>query len=503
MGKQSYPQLSISQTSQILHEGEMKMDKHKHKVLSNSGDYVSLSAEIVEDFQATMRGAVLTATDANYDEVRQIWNGMHDKRPAIIARCTGVADVIVAVNFARRHKLLVAVRGGGHNAAGTGSCDDGIMIDLSLMKGVFVDPNNCRVRAQGGATWGDVDRETQVFGLATPGGVVSTTGIAGLTLGGGLGHLRRKYGLTIDNLVSVEIVTADGQFQVASETENADLFWAIRGGGGNFGVVTSFEYRLHSVGPQVMLAAPWYPAEQAKEVLSAWRDYMETAPEELSSIADFWTVPHSPDFPEAYHGKRVIILPSVYCGDVEQGKKVVQPLREFGTPIIDLSQPINFTEVQQMFDPFFPTGALNYYFKSRYLDGLSDETIDALIPHAVNPPAPMVLIAIWHYGGAMRRVAAADTPFGNRNAPFLLSVDAIWDNKDDNEKVIGYSRQFLAEMEPYSPGGLYVNFAGLGEEGEQLAREAYGENYNRLVELKNQYDPTNLFSINLNIKPTV
>lgn len=467
----------------------------------NTGDYAILSESSLAEFRAAMRGEILTAADASYDEARQIWNGMHDKRPALIARCTGVADVIDSVNFARNNNLLVAVRGGGHNAAGTGSCDDGIMIDLSLMKGVFVDPDARRVYAQGGATWGDVDRETQVFGLATPGGVVSTTGIAGLTLGGGLGHLRRKYGLSIDNLVSVEIVTADGQFLCASEDQNTDLFWAIRGGGGNFGIVTSFEYRLHRVGPQVMFAAPWYPAENAKEVLTAWRDYMETAPEELSSLADFWTVPPSPDFPEEYHGKRVIILPSVYCGDVEEGKKVVQPLREFGTPIIDLSQPMNFVDVQQMFDPFFPTGTLNYYFKSRYLKGLSDETIDALIPHAVNPPAPMVLIAIWHYGGAMRRVAAQATPFGNRNAPFLLSVDAIWDNDLDNDKVIGYSRNFLAEMEPYSPGGLYVNFAGLGEEGEQLARDAYGENYPRLAAIKAKYDPTNLFSINLNIKP--
>lgn len=472
------------------------------RVVQNTEEYITFSNEEVADFRATMRGEVLTAFDAEYDEVRQIWNGMHDKRPAIIARCTGAADVIAAVNFARQHRLLTAIRGGGHNAAGTGSVDDGLMIDLSLMKGVFVDPQGCRVRVQGGATWGDVDRETQVFGLATPGGVVSTTGVAGLTLGGGLGHLRRKYGLTVDNLLSVEIVTADGQLRFASETENPDLFWAIRGGGGNFGVVTAFEYQLHSVGPQVMLAAPWYPVDQAKEVLMAWRDYMETAPEELSSVADFWTVPALPDFPEEYHGQRVLILPAVYCGPVEEGKRVVQPLREFGTPIIDLSQPMNFADVQQMFDPFFPAGELNYYFKSRYLNRLSEEAIDALLPHAINPPEPMTLIAIWHYGGAMRRVAAQDTAFGDRTAPFLLSVDAIWNKGGDNQRVISYAQQFLDAMKRFSPGGLYVNFAGLGEEGEQLTRDVYQENYSRLVEIKDRFDPTNLFRVNMNIKPS-
>lgn len=453
-------------------------------------------------FRADFRGAVLTATDAEYDEVRQLWNGMHDKRPAIIARCTGVADVIAAVNFARENQLLVAVRGGGHNAAGTGSCDGGIMIDLSLMNGVHVDLNTRTVHAQGGATWGEVDRETQVFGLATPGGVVSTTGIGGLTLGGGLGHLRRKHGLTIDNLVSVDIVTASGEFLHASESENADLFWGIRGGGGNFGVVTSFEYRLHPVGPEVMLAAPWYPAEQAKEVLKFWREYMESAPEELSGLADFWTVPAIPGFPEEHYGKRVIILPAVYSGPMEEGQRVVQPLREIGTPIIDLTQPIKYTQVQQMFDPFFPKGELKYYFKSRYLNGLDDSTIDAIIERAVNPPDPRILVALWHLGGAMRKVAAHQTAFGTRNAPFLLSVDAIWENAKDTDRVIAYARGFLDAMKPYSPGGLYVNFAGLGEEGDALVRDAYNANYERLVALKNRYDPINLFRVNMNIKPT-
>ena len=460
------------------------------------------SLDAVETLQQNMRGDVITPDSAEYNKVRQIWNGMHDKRPAIIARCTGVADVIASINFARENGVIVAVRGGGHNAAGTGSCDDGIMIDLSLMNAVRVDVDARKVRVQGGATWGDVDRETQIFGLATPGGVVSTTGVAGLTLGGGLGHLRRKYGLTIDNLLSVDIVTANGEYLTASETKNPELFWGIRGGGGNFGIVTSFEYRVHPVGPTVMLGAPWYPAEKAKVVLQFWRDYMDAAPEELSSHVDFWTVPALPEFPTEHHGKRVLIIIAVYSGDVKEGEKVIRPLREIDQPIIDLSQPMLYTELQQMFDPFFPEGELNYYFKSRYLNGLSDDVIDALLPKAINPPQPQILVVIWHYGGAMQRVAPDATAFGDRSAPFLFSVDAIWEHNEDTERVISYSRQYLEDMKSFSPGGLYVNFAGLGEEGEALARDIYQSNYERLVALKNQYDPTNLFKLNLNIKPT-
>ena len=473
------------------------------QVTTNTGGDTVLEAATVEEFKASLRGQLLTPSDAGYDEARQIWNGMHDKRPALIVRCTGVADVIDAVNFARTHNLLMAVRGGGHNVAGSASCDGGIMIDLSLMAGVRVDPEARIAHAQGGATWGDVDRETQVFGLATPGGVVSTTGIAGLTLGGGLGWLRRKHGLSIDNLLSVDIVTANGQFHTASESQNADLFWGIRGGGGNFGVVTSFEYRLHPVGPMVTLCAPWYSAETAQEVLPAWRDFMATAPEELSSQVLFWTVPPVPDFPEEAHGKRVVILAAVYIGPTEEGKRIIQPLRELGTPLVDLSGPIPWTVVQSAFDPFFPKGEQLYYFKSRYLSNLNEETIEAITPRASNPPQPMVLVVIWHYGGAMSRVGANETAFTGRDAPYLFSVDAIWNNPQDTEEVVTYSRDFLAAMEPYSPGGLYVNFAGLGEEGDALVRSAYGANYERLVALKNKYDPTNLFRLNQNIKPTV
>jgi hypothetical protein len=473
------------------------------QVTTNVGGEAALDEAAVEEFKASLRGELLTSGDEGYDEARLIWNGMHDKRPALIARCTGVADVIDTVNFARTHNLLLAVRGGGHNVAGSASCDGGVMLDLSLMNGVRVDPEARIAYAQGGATWGDVDRDTQAFGLATPGGVVSTTGIAGLTLGGGLGWLRRKHGLSIDNLLSVDIVTANGQFHTASETKNADLFWGIRGGGGNFGVVTQFEYRLHPVGPIVMLCAPWYAAETAGEVLPAWRDFMATAPEELSSNVLFWTVPPVPDFPEEAHGQRVIIPAAVYIGPVEEGERVVQPLRELGTPLLDLSGPIPWTAVQSAFDPFFPKGEQLYYFKSRYLNGLDDETMDTIISRAVKPPAPMILVVIWHYGGAMSRVGPGETAFVGRDAPYLFSVDSVWNDPQQSEEVITWSRDYLATMEPYSPGGLYINFAGLGEEGEALVRAAYGSNYDRLVALKNKYDPSNLFRLNQNIKPAV
>src|SRR5688572_6468884 len=476
---------------------------HDLKVTTKMATLANLSGAAVEEFKSGFRGQVLGADDEDYDNVRIIWNGMHDKRPALIVRCTGVADVIDAVNFSRKNNLLVAVRGGGHNVAGSASCDGGIMIDLSLMKGIRVNQKACTVHAQGGATWGDLDRETQVFGLAAPGGVVSTTGIGGLTLGGGLGWLRRKHGLSIDNLLSVDIVTADGKFYTASESENADLFWGVRGGGGNFGVVTSFEFRLHPVGPMVTLCAPWYPVEMAEKLLPAWREFMNTAPEELSSNALFWTVPPAPHFPVETHGKRVIIFAAVYVGALEEGERITKPLRELATPLIDLSGPIPWTTAQSAFDPFFPKKVQLYYFKSRYINNLSKEAIDTIIPLASNPPAPRVFIAIWHYGGAMSRKSKDETAFTGRDAPFLLSVDAIWNDPRDTNNVVAYSRNFLDVLEPYSTGGMYVNFAGLGEESEALVKSAYGPNYEKLVALKNKYDPTNLFRLNQNIKPTV
>ena len=460
-----------------------------------------LTEAAVTELRTSLRGPLLTPSDPGYDEARVLWNGMHDKRPVLIARCSGVADVIVAVNFARTHQLLTAVRGGGHHMAGNGSCDGGIMIDLSLMRAVHVDPKAKTARVQGGATLGDLDRETQVFGLATPGGVVSTTGVGGLTLGGGLSHLRRKYGLAIDNLLSAELVTAEGQVLTVSQDENSELFWGIRGGGGNFGVVTSFEFRLHPVGPIVALCAVWYPVENAKAILGQWRDFMAKAPEEFSGVADFWTVPAAPGIPEEFQGKRAVVVAGVHCGPLEEGLKCIQPLRELGTPMLDQSGPAPWTVVQTAFDPFFPKGQRRYYFKSRYLKSLDDGTIDALLDRAIHPPVPSILIALWHYGGAMQRVGNTETAFMGREAALLLSVDCIWDDPAKSDEVIAYARAFLAEMEPFSQGGMYVNFSGFGEEGDKLVQETYGANYKRLVALKNKYDPGNLFRLNQNIRP--
>lgn len=371
------------------------------------------------------------------------------------------------------------------------------------MKGIRVDPSGRTAHAQGGATWGDLDRETQAFGLATPGGVVTTTGIAGLTLGGGLGWLRGKYGLSCDNLKSVDIVTAGGKFLTVSENENADLFWAIRGGGGNFGVVTSFEFKLHPVGPIVMLAATMYPVEDAEQVLSGWRDYMKSSPDELSSVAIFWSVPSYPNFPAEIHGKRVFITAALYCGPADAGEQVVKPLRELASPVLDMSGQMPYTVVQGMFDPFFPKQEQLYYFKSLNLDKLDDEIINAIIAAVSDPPSSKTLVDIWHYGGAMSRIGVTDTAFAGRDKPFLLNVVSVWDDPDHSERNITWSRELLASMRPFTSGGLYVNFSGFGEEGANLVRETYGPNYERLVKIKNSYDPENLFRMNQNIKPAV
>jgi len=461
-----------------------------------------LSDATVDAFVEGFHGDVIRPGDSEYDEARAVWNRVIDKYPALIARCTGVADVIDVVDFARENDLLVAVRGGGHNVAGTAVCDGGVVIDLSRMKGVHVDLDAGTVRAEGGVTWGELDRETQVFGLATPGGVVSITGIAGLTLNGGMGWLRRKYGLSIDNLVSVDIVTADGEFLTASETQNPELFWGIRGGGGNFGIVTSFEYRLHPVGPEVMFAATMYPLRTAREVLVSWRDFMADAPEEVSSEVIFWSVPAVPDFPHETHGEPIVTVAAMHCGPVEEGRRVLQPLRELAEPLLDLSVAAPYTQVQTMFDPFFPEGELCHYWKSINLDRLDDEIIDAVVTIAKDRPDPRILIPIWHQGGEMDRVDATETAYGDRSAKYMLSLDSTWEDPADTEEIVAWTREHWADMHRFSDGSLYLNFPGFGEEGEELVRSAAGrENFDRLVTLKQEYDAGNLFRVNQNITP--
>jgi FAD/FMN-containing dehydrogenase len=472
--------------------------------IAPAGPAAEFDAETIDAFRAGLRGPLLRPGDEGYDQARHnVNNALIDRHPVLIARCTGPADVIAAVTFAREHNLLVSIRGGGHNVAGSAIADGGLVIDLGLMNQVRVDPAAGTVRAGGGATWGAVDRETQVFGLATTGGVVSTTGVGGLTLGGGLGHLRRKYGTCCENLVSVDIVTADGQLRTASATENPDLFWAVRGGGGNFGVVTSMEFRLYPVGPIVALAAPIYPFAEAGKLLRAWRDFMEAAPTDVSSNALFWSMPPLPFVPPDQHGQPVLILAAVYAGAAEEGERILQPLRSLATPLADLSAQMPYTVLQSAFDVFFPYGQLRYYWKSIYLDGLGDEVIDAIVERGAGRPTTEALIALWHLGGAMNRGGPDETAFAGSSAPFMLSLDTTWTDSADDERCIAWTRQFWSEMHAYSSGGLYLNFGGFGEEKEQLVRAAFGPNYDRLVAVKQRYDPDNLFRVNHNIRPGV
>ncbi len=474
-------------------------DQHSLSPVSSGADL----EEAIAALRASLRGELLQPGDDGYDGARLIWNGMFDKKPALIARCSGSADVIDAVNFARENELLTAIRSGGHNSAGSGSCDGGILIDLSGMNAVHVDPKKRRARVQGGATWRDFDREAQIHGLATPGGVVSATGVGGLTLAGGLGWLRGKYGLSIDNLVSVD--TADGVLRTASESENGDLFWGVRGGGGNFGVITSFEFQVHLVGPTVMFLGAIYRAEDAPQVMRGWRDFMATAPDEIGgSLVEFSTIPADPDYPEETWGAKVIAVVGVWAGPADDGEQAVQPLRELAEPLLDISGQMPYCEVQQLYDGLFPKGVHHVYFKSVYLNGFDDAMIDEIAPRATDRPSDLSLCSVWYMGGATSRVAGDATAFGDRGMGWMLSIDGIWGDAADDQKNLDWARAFWADMKHHSNGRAYLNFAGLGEEGEELVRTSYGAaNYKRLVALKAKYDPSNLFRLNQNIKPGV
>jgi FAD/FMN-containing dehydrogenase len=459
-----------------------------------------IDPELIDGFAARVRGAILQPGDPDYDDARRVRNGLIDRYPALILRCSGTADVVEAVNFARDHQLLLSVRGGAHNVAGNAVNDGGLVIDLSAMRAVHVDPVAKTARVQGGATWGDLDRESQLFGLAAPGGVVSTTGVGGLTLHGGLGHLRRKHGLSIDAMMSADVVTADGQIRHASATENADLFWAIRGAGSNFGVVVSFEFQLYPVGPMVSLTAPIYALADAPTVLRAWREFTANAPDEVNSIALLWSIPDVEMFPPELRKQPVVVVAAVYAGPADEGAQFCQPLRELGTPLLDLSGQEPYAMLQGSFDPFYPEGRF-YYWKSTYVDHLTDDAIDTMIERATLRPSHMTSITFWHLGGAIARKGASETAFGRRSAPYLFTAESSWEDAEANERNIAWSRESLTAMQPFSDGGIYLNFPGFGEEKEAMLRSAYGDNYNRLVELKTKFDPGNLFRVNLNIKP--
>jgi FAD/FMN-containing dehydrogenase len=461
----------------------------------------TIDDEALTTLNTAVRGELITAESADYDADRAVWNRMIDKRPALIVRCTGTADVVTAVNFARDNGLLLAVRGGGHNAAGSATCEGGMMIDLSLMRGVFVDAAGRTARVQGGATLGDIDHETQLHGLATPLGVVSETGVAGLALGGGYGHLRRKYGLSCDNILSVEIVTADGQVRTASADENSDLYWAVRGGGGNFGVVTSFEFELYPVGPMVFYIGAMYPLENVGEVLPAWLDYMDQAPREFSCNFMYWTVPDVDAFPPEARGVDVVVISGVHSGPLDEAAAALQPLRELGDLVLDLSGEYPFEAVQAMFDWLFPKNQLYSYWKSLYGDPISDEAAAVIKQWVQQRPTGTILFDIWAMGGAIADVAAEDSAMGDRSAPVTYVFNTSWVDPALSDACVAWTREFYAALLPYSPGGSYLNFPGFMGEEEGLVHRAYGRNYERLAQIKAAYDPHNLFSINMNVQP--
>jgi FAD/FMN-containing dehydrogenase len=458
-----------------------------------AGTNIVLDAATVQGFKASLRGPLLHPGDAGYDDARKVWNGMIDRHPALIARCAGAADVLTAVNFARTHHLLVSVRGGGHNVPGTAVCQGGLMIDLAGMRSVRVDPVRRTARAEGGTTWGDFDRETQAFGLATTGGVVSDTGIAGLTLGGGLGWLAGKYGLTCDNLLSADVVTAAGQLLTVSATEHADLFWGLRGGGGNFGVVTSFEYQLHPVGP-VLAGMVLYPFTKAREALTFYRDFATAIPDEVNTIGALLT---SPD------GAPVVAIAVCYNGNLDAGEKVLRPLRAFGPPLADEIRPMAYCQVQTLFDAAFVRGR-RYYFKSNFMQRISDGAIDALIERFPTIPSPLSLVYFEQLGKAANRVGATARAFSHRDSLCDWGCDAVWLDPAADGVHIEWTRALAEAMRPFTTGSDYAPHIGLEtDEGVERIKAAYGANYERLVALKNTYDPTNLFRHNQNIQPKV
>jgi hypothetical protein len=454
---------------------------------------------------ATFGGGLLRPGEEGYDEARALFNGMYDRRPALIARCGGVADVIAAVNFARESGLELAVKASGHGVPGYASCDDGIVIDLSPMKGVFVDPEARTARAAGGVTWGEFDRETQAFGLATTGGRITTTGIAGLTLGSGSGWLERKYGFTLDNLLSAQMVTAQGEVVTASESENAELFWGLRGGGGNFGIVTSFEYRLHPLGPIVLGGLLGYPRERAAELLRAWSDYIENAPDELGGGFAFLTAPPEEFVPEEVRGQPVCGVIVLYAGPVEEAEPVVQGLRDvLGPPAMDLAMPMPYLVVQQLLDAGNPPGRPQYW-KSDTLVEMSDGAIETLVEHANRIKSPFTVVVLEAKGGAIRRVPEDSMALIGRQAPFAFYGISQWEDIDGNNDTaadhIRWARELGAAMEPYSAKDIALNF--VMDEGNERVQAAFGPvKYERLVALKDTYDPQNLFSRNQNIKPS-
>jgi FAD/FMN-containing dehydrogenase len=450
-------------------------------------------ADAAQKLASTFSGQLLQPADVGYDDARKVHNGLVDKRPALIARAGGVADIVGAVELAQNLNLEVAVRGGGHNVAGRATIDEGLMIDLSPMKGIYIDPRARTVRAQGGVTWAELNRETQLHRLAVTGGVVSTTGIAGLTLGGGLGWLMGKHGLALDNLRSVEIVTADAKVLRASKEENSDLFWAVRGGGGNFGIATSFEYQLHPVGPTVAGGLIAFPFDRARDVLRFFRDRTASLPDEHTLFAGLI---HAPDG----SGTKLAVLVTCHCGPLDAGEKAVRPLKMIGSPAMDAIGPMPYNQLNSMLDASYPKGALNYW-KSSFLAELSDDAIDTMIESFARCPTPMGQMLLEHFHGAATRVPVSDTAFPHRAGGYNFIVISQWIERANTDRCIAWARQSYAQMKPFLASGRYVNYLGDDETGDPVVM-AYGPNYRRLQELKSKYDPNNFFHMNQNIRPS-
>ena len=456
-----------------------------------------LDATAVEDFKASFRGDIIQPEDATYEAARKVYNGMIDRYPRIIAKCVDVADVMAAVNFARDHHLVLAIRGGGHNGPGLGTCDDGLVVDLSRMKGIHVDPANKTVRVEGGCTWGDVDHATHAFGLATPSGFVSSTGVGGLTLGGGIGYLARTHGLTLDNLLGVDVVLADGSFASANEQENPDLYWAVRGGGGNFGVVTSFVFRLHDV--STVYGGPiFWPLDKSKELLAFWRDFILNAPRDINGWFGFVTVPAAPIFPEAFHNQKMCVIVWCYTGPMDQAEQRFAQIRAFGPPAIDAAGPIPWPTLQSMFDALFPAG-LQWYWKADFFTDLNDQAIDLHVKYGEQLPTPFSTMHLYPINGAVHDVGKGDTAFNFREANFSEVMVGVDPDPANNERMTQWAKDYWMALHPYSAGGGYINM--MMDEGQEGVRSAYRENYDRLAQIKAKYDPENLFHINQNIEP--
>ena len=456
--------------------------------------------KIIQELKSKIRGQVISPTEPDYNKARTIWNAMINKKPGVVVRCSGVADVISSVNIARDSNLQLAVHGAGHNIAGNSVCDGGIMIDLSQMNSVRIDPKSKKAFVEPGAILGDFDHEAQAFGLATPLGINSTTGVSGLTLGGGFGWLTRKHGMTIDNLISADVITADGELVHTNENQKPDLFWAIRGGGGNFGIVTLFEFQLHKVGPEVLAGLMVFPFKDAKSILKKYRKFVQKIPNELNVWAIIRQAPPLPFLPKRVHGKEVVILAILYSGEIEQGQKLIKPLRRFAKAHGEHTGAMPYEAWQQGFDPLLTPGARNYW-KSHNFSELNDGALDAIIEYAGKLPSPQCEIFIGLLGGKAAKVSPDAMAYGNRDANFILNVHSRWDKAKDDTKCISWARDFFDVSAPYATGGVYINFV-TQDETDRIAA-AYGKNYKKLVRIKNKYDPNNLFRINHNIKPTV